>query len=58
MAERTVTVSVTIPEDMEWSEVATIEDSMSEAVDEVMKTHGLNRQAHERHVKADYGGCR
>jgi len=54
MGEKTLTVSVEVPADMDWSDLAELEDKMSKAVGEVMKEHGLERDAHERKIKSDY----
>jgi len=51
---RKVTVTVELPSDIDWQTLAQIEDEISESAGDVLKSHGLERNSHERRVSADY----
>lgn len=54
MTSRTIEVSVEVPDNLTWQEVALIEDEMSKAAGDILLDHGFERQSHTRRVKAVY----
>lgn len=53
---KTLELSIELPTDLDWEELTKIEDECSEAVGDVLKEHGLERNEHTRRVEADYSG--
>jgi hypothetical protein len=51
---RTVEINIKLPGTLEFDEMAAIEDEISEAAGEILKSHGLDRDEHKRIVEADY----
>ncbi len=52
--DKSVELRIELPSNLEWEELAEIEDEISEAAGEVLKEHELSRSSHTRRVVADY----
>jgi len=52
--DKSVELRIELPSNLEWEELAEIEDEISEAAGEVLKDHELDRTSHTRRVVADY----